>query len=300
MRGVGRDIGVAQRRRQAFLRDRRIVVAVNQIMGDARMIGMPGELRLEDRRRLHGPRIALVGRRLSGGEVQRAEDLRLVVVAVAVGQSFEGVGQRLHARPRQPLAEMIVIGANRLDIVALALGLGADGPAALDCGESTLRLFRDRADGEGVADKHGRNSPGGDGTGRVVGKRLAERLLAGDEREGMEQRDAALETFLGLRRARIGKGDRSEPFRRSGIVMRPRGLRRPQQCKQQKTDERATGHGGLHSFCEVTTRRASGHFAGFRGSSVLAFISADNAAAICLLPPSLVIALASLPSGSMR
>jgi hypothetical protein len=32
----------------------------------------------------------------------------------------------------------------------------------------------------------------------------------------------------------------------------------------------------------------------------LPLISAANAAAICLLPPSLVIALASLPSGSMR
>jgi hypothetical protein len=48
MRGVGRDIGIAQRRRQALLRDRRKVIAVDEVMGDARMVGMPGELRLED------------------------------------------------------------------------------------------------------------------------------------------------------------------------------------------------------------------------------------------------------------
>ena len=39
MRGAGRDIGVTQRCRQPFLRDRRKVVSVDEIMSDARMIG---------------------------------------------------------------------------------------------------------------------------------------------------------------------------------------------------------------------------------------------------------------------
>ena len=50
--GARRDVGVAQRGRQSLLRDRRIVIAVNEIMGSARMVRMLGELRLENRGRL--------------------------------------------------------------------------------------------------------------------------------------------------------------------------------------------------------------------------------------------------------
>src|SRR5262249_2263638 len=139
-------------RRQALLRYRRIVVAMNEIMGDARMIRMPGELRLEDCRRLQRPGVALVGRRLAGGEVERTEDLGFVVVAVALRQGLEGVGEGLDARALQALGEMIVIGGDSLDIGAFALGLGADRAAALDGLKRAPGILRARAGGgESVA-----------------------------------------------------------------------------------------------------------------------------------------------------
>jgi hypothetical protein len=67
----------------------------------------------------------------------------------------------------------------------------------------------------------------------------------------MKERDAALETLLRLWCAGIGENDRAKLFRWSGILVRPRQRRRSQQCKQQKTGERATGHGGLHSFAKL-------------------------------------------------
>ena len=79
VRRRGRDARVAARRGQALLRDRRRVVAVDQVVRHARMVGVLGELLLEDRRRLQVGRVGLVGLRLRAGEVERVEDLRLVV-----------------------------------------------------------------------------------------------------------------------------------------------------------------------------------------------------------------------------
>jgi hypothetical protein len=62
----------------------------------------------------------------------------------------------------------------------------------------------------------------------------------------MEQSDAALEAFLGLRRAGIGEGDGSKLFRRRRLVMGTRARRRSEQCKQQKTGQGAADHDGLH------------------------------------------------------
>src|ERR1700733_4997710 len=68
MRGAGRDIGVTQRCRQSFLRDRRKVVSVDEIMSDARMIGMLGELGIEDCGRFERSRIGLAAQRLACDE----------------------------------------------------------------------------------------------------------------------------------------------------------------------------------------------------------------------------------------
>lgn len=46
----GRDVGIAPRRRQPLLGERRIIIAVDEVIDDAGMVGMPGEERLEDRR----------------------------------------------------------------------------------------------------------------------------------------------------------------------------------------------------------------------------------------------------------
>ena len=77
---VGRDLGVAPRRIEAFLGDRRIVVEVDQIVRDAGMLRLAFADRLQDRRALELVGIGLVGRRSRGVERERVVDLRLVVV----------------------------------------------------------------------------------------------------------------------------------------------------------------------------------------------------------------------------
>jgi hypothetical protein len=62
MRRRRRDLGVAHGGVEAFLGDRRIVVEVDQIVGDARMPGLALEDRLQDGRAFELIGIALVRR----------------------------------------------------------------------------------------------------------------------------------------------------------------------------------------------------------------------------------------------
>src|SRR6185437_10154747 len=120
--------------------------------------------------------------------------------------------------------------------------LGAGRAAARDGLKRALRILRARAGRcESVADADRRDPQGGDGATWIAFKGLAERLLAGDEGEGMKQCDAALETFLRLRRAGIGEGDGSKLFRRRRFVIGTRERRRCEQREQQKTREGAAG-----------------------------------------------------------
>ena len=57
-----RDFGVALGGVQPLLGDRRIVVEVDQIVGDARVRGLPFEDRLQDRSALELIGVSLVGR----------------------------------------------------------------------------------------------------------------------------------------------------------------------------------------------------------------------------------------------
>jgi hypothetical protein len=74
-----------------------------------------------------------------------------------------------------------------------------------------------RPEGKRIADQDRRDPPRGDGAGRVAVERFAERFFAGRKGEGMEERNAALETLLRFRRAGVCKGDSAEFFaRRTG------------------------------------------------------------------------------------
>ncbi len=116
------DVGVAARRGQALLRERRRVVAVDEIVRDARMVGVLGELLLEDAGRLEVRGIRLVGRGLRRGEVERVEDLRFVVVRVLRRERLVGLRARELALALTAVGEVLVVGGDRLEVVALALG----------------------------------------------------------------------------------------------------------------------------------------------------------------------------------
>jgi hypothetical protein len=72
------------------------------------------------------------------------------------------------------------------------LRLDADRAPTLDRRNGTLGVLRRRPERKGIADQDRRDTPGGDGAGRVAVERLAECLFARRKREGVEQRNAAL------------------------------------------------------------------------------------------------------------
>jgi len=92
------------------------------------------------------------------------------------------------------------------------LRLGADRVPALDGCSGALDALGRRPEGKRIADQDRRDPPRGDGAGRVAVERFAERFFAGRKGEGMEERNAALETLLRFRRAGICKGDSAEFF----------------------------------------------------------------------------------------
>jgi hypothetical protein len=77
-----RDFRIAACRREAGRRERRDVVAVDQIMCDARMVRLLGEDRFEDRRRLLLVGEGLIGGKGIGIEGEGIEDRGLPVVGI--------------------------------------------------------------------------------------------------------------------------------------------------------------------------------------------------------------------------
>ena len=111
---------------------------MDQVVGDPGMIGVLHELLLEDVGRGQVGLVGLVGERLRPREVQRVEDLRLVVGRVAGGQRLEGLRAVLLARALRAVGPVFVVGGDRLDVVALARGLGPDPAPLVDGGLRAL------------------------------------------------------------------------------------------------------------------------------------------------------------------
>src|SRR5205823_3092216 len=82
---------------EALLRDRRIIVEMDQIVRDPGMIWLAQEDRLEDCRALELIGVGLVPRRSPDVERDRVSDLRLVVVGVAGRDRLLGLEVSLYA-----------------------------------------------------------------------------------------------------------------------------------------------------------------------------------------------------------
>ena len=91
------DLRIALGRIEAFLRQRRRVVEMDQIVGDAGMPRLALEDRLEDRGALELHRIGLVARRGRDVELDGIEDLRFVVVRIGLRHAFHGLEIGEHA-----------------------------------------------------------------------------------------------------------------------------------------------------------------------------------------------------------
>ena len=73
-------------------------------------------------------------------------DLRFVVVRIALRQLLHGLGIGLHARAVIDLFVVGVHGAERVEVVALALGLGADALSLRDRGGAVGEVLGGRRD----------------------------------------------------------------------------------------------------------------------------------------------------------
>ena len=132
------------------------------------MLGVFHELGLEDLGSFQGRRKGLVGRLLRGGQIDRVENLRLIIVGEAPGHDLEGVGEGLHARAVRTLIELVIVFRDCLDVESLALGFGADCAPARNGFLGFLRFFRRWSDAEGISNQNSGDAPCGDRAIRIV------------------------------------------------------------------------------------------------------------------------------------
>ena len=157
----GRDFGIAPGGLEPLLSDRRIIVEVDQIVRDAWVLRLAFCDHFEDGRAFELVGIGLVGRRRRGVEGKGIIDLRFVIIWITLRELFHGLGVSLHARAVIDLVVIGVHGAERIDVVALPLGLGADGFCLRQRG-GTLGEVLCRGRNMGIPKQAERDTPIGD------------------------------------------------------------------------------------------------------------------------------------------
>ena len=152
---------------KAALRQRRIVVSVNQIVQHARMLWLClGDLFQ------NGAGLELFGVGLVAGQRrlvqrQRVEDGRLHVVRVLL---HELLHRPLIGQPARSLIDLVVVLVVELDCgqpVALALGFGADRLALLHCLKAILQNRSGKRQDQRIGAMADRDAPVGDGALRI-------------------------------------------------------------------------------------------------------------------------------------
>ncbi len=199
-----RDLGVAARRRQRQIRQRRVVEGVDHVVRDPRVLGLERKQAIQDLRRPLLPRVGLVGRRVVGHAEDRqgVEDRRLMVV----GDALRHAGHRLlvghHAR-WVGHAVSLVVGVDRGDVVALSRARRAESGRLLSrrlpSGEFAFR----RRPPNRVEIAH-RDPPVRHGAAGVLRRHVLEGLRRLGVGERVQQRQAPRESRLnpGLARDR--------------------------------------------------------------------------------------------------
>jgi hypothetical protein len=178
-----RDLGVALRRIQTFVGDGGIVVEMDQVVCDARVPGLALEDRLQDRRALELVRIGLIVWRCCDVEGDRIADLGLVVLGIPGREILHRLQVRLHAAGVRNRLVVRIEDEQGVDVVPLALRLGAERLALLQRRETEREVVLRRRDVR-VHQGAERDAPVGDGAAGIGLERLAEdlRRLAVPER----------------------------------------------------------------------------------------------------------------------
>ena len=238
-----RDPGVLVGHGDATVRQRGEVIAVDQVVRHARMVGILLVDRLQDRDRLQQRIHVLVIERLV--QRQRVEDLGLDVVGILLDERLHGLLVVL--RPRVLIDGLVVLveRLQRGEPVALALGLGADGLALFDRLQAFLQCLRGERRNERVRALADGDTPVRDRAARVRLGDRGERLDRLREEEGVLHRQRALELFLRFRRAGRLEDDAAELLAaRLGLVVMRRDRRRGEDQNQaeDRRKNRVTPH----------------------------------------------------------
>ncbi|MGY2916046.1 hypothetical protein ACVWYP_001676 [Bradyrhizobium sp. USDA 3262] len=142
MRRVFGDLGIAHRRGEALLRERRVVVEMDQIVGDAGVLGLAREDRFEQRRALQLVGVGLVARRGRDVERDRIGDLRLVIVGIVRRDLLFGRQESLHAGAVIDLVVVDIHRRDRIDVFPLARGAGIQRLAFFRSFKAERKVFR--------------------------------------------------------------------------------------------------------------------------------------------------------------
>ena len=170
------DFGISPGRLETFLGNGRIVVEMDEVMGDARMPRLALENRLED-----GCAFELVGIGLvigRGRDVQRdsVADLGFIIRRIPLRQGLHRLQISLHARPMRGLVVIGIEHGESIDEIALALRLGTDGLPLLDGSEALREIARGRRCVR-IVEQTQSDPPVGDGAVGVGFEDLLEQFL---------------------------------------------------------------------------------------------------------------------------
>jgi hypothetical protein len=191
-------------------------------VGDAGMLRLALEDGLEDRRALELIGIGLVRRRRRDVERDGVGDLRFVVLGIARHQGFHRQEIGLQAGAVVDLIVIDVHDGKRVDIVALALRLGADRLGLFD-GRKPEREIGCRRHRERIAQQRQRDAPIGHTAFRIGFRNILEYLFGLAMPERMLVAHGPIEAALRRLVARGGEVDGTEPLIR--FILRERWLR---------------------------------------------------------------------------
>jgi hypothetical protein len=184
---------------------------VDEIVRDAGVLRLALEDRLEDRRALELIGIGLVRRRRRDVERNGVGDLRFVVLGIARRQGFHRQEIGLHAGAVIDLVVIDVHDGERVDIVALALRLGADRLGLFD-GCKPEREIGSRRRCMRIVEQRHRNAPIGHAAFGVGFRDVLEYLLGLAIPERMLVAHRPIKAALRRLVARYDEVDAAEPL----------------------------------------------------------------------------------------
>ena len=216
MLGVGRirgDLGIAACRLEALLGQRRVVVGVDQVVGDARMVGLFSVQRLQDRRRPHLVGIGPIRRVEVGRRHQGMQDRSLEVVRVAGRDPSQCLLERLDPGA---MVDAVVVAHERFHrrhVALLALVVEPCRARFLERFGHGVEPFRRQAAGpeERVVEHDHRTAPMGHAASGVARRDPGEGGSRFRPRERVIERHGAIEALLCRGTAANGEVDRPEP-----------------------------------------------------------------------------------------